>query len=298
MKKGVVYAIIAYLIWGLFPIYFTYLHAVPSLQVVAHRLLWSFLLLAILVIVRGEWPRLRPAVRNPKWLLMFLVAALLLSVNWLTYVYGVSIGMIVETSLGYFINPLVSVLLGVIFLRERLRPMQWVPVGLATLGVIYLTIDYGRLPWIALLLAASFGLYGLAKKTAPLGSFYSLTMETGVLFIPSLIFLLGAAFAGTGAFGQAGLTTTLLLLFTGPITIAPLLLFGSAARQMDLSMMGLLQYITPTMQFLIGVLVYREPFTTSSLIGFAIIWTALILFWVEGFYQRQSLNRRLAKPLA
>jgi chloramphenicol-sensitive protein RarD len=210
----------------------------------------------------------------------------------------VSIGMIVETSLGYFINPLVSVLLGVIFLRERLRPMQWVPVGLATLGVIYLTIDYGRLPWIALLLAASFGLYGLAKKTAPLGSFYSLTMETGVLFIPSLIFLLGAAFAGTGAFGQAGLTTTLLLLFTGPITIAPLLLFGSAARQMDLSMMGLLQYITPTMQFLIGVLVYREPFTTSSLIGFAIIWTALILFWVEGFYQRQSLNRRLAKPLA
>ncbi len=291
MKKGVIYACVAYFIWGLFPIYFTYLDQVPALQTVMHRILWSFLLLAVLVVARKEWAPLRATVKNPKLVLLFLVSSLLITINWLTYVYGVSIGMIVETSLGYFINPLVSVMLGVVVLRERLRPLQWLPVGLAALGVIYLTIEYGRLPWIALVLAFSFGLYGLVKKTAPLGSFHSLTMETGIMFLPSLLYLLSAEFSGAGAFGHAGLLTTILLALTGPVTVVPLLLFGSAARQIDLSMMGLLQYITPTLQFLIGVLIYKEPFTTSSLIGFAIIWAALIILWAEGTLQRQ---RRLA----
>jgi chloramphenicol-sensitive protein RarD len=189
------------------------------------------------------------------------------------------------------------VLLGVIFLRERLRTLQWLSVGLAAAGVIYLTINYGRLPWIALLLAVSFGLYGLAKKTAPLGSFYGLTVETGLLFLPSLVYLAALQTTGQGAFGQTSLLTMALLVLTGPVTAVPLLLFGSAARQIDLSMLGLMQYVAPTLQFLIGILLYREPFTTNTLIGFAIIWTALIILWTEGFSTRQRQKTQASQAI-
>ena len=290
MKKGTLYAVAAYAMWGFFPIYFKLIQVVPAVQIVGHRIFWSFLFLLAMLFLRKEGARLRGAIHNRRTLWVFLFSSILLSLNWLTFVYGVNAGFIVESSLGYFINPLVSVLLGVIFLRERLRPLQWAAVGLAALGVVYLTINYGRLPWIALALALTFGLYGLAKKTAPLGSFYGLTVETGMLFIPSLAYLLLTQFTGTGAFGQTGLSVTALLVLTGPLTAVPLLLFGAAARQINLSMLGLLQYIAPTLQFLVGVWIYREPFSVSTLLGFCIIWAALVLLWTEGFVDRGRLR--------
>jgi len=201
----------------------------------------------------------------------------------LIYVWGVNSGFIVETSLGYFINPLISVLLGVIFLRERLRPTQWIPVGLAAAGVIYLTVVYGRLPWIALSLAFSFGFYGFVKKLAPLGSLYGLTLETGIVFPLALLYLAFVGFNGTGAFLREGARTDILLIGTGIVTSIPLLMFASAAKQIPLTVIGLLQYVAPTLQFLIGVFIYKEPFDQSHFIGFGIVWVALIIFWVENF---------------
>jgi chloramphenicol-sensitive protein RarD len=204
-------------------------------------------------------------------------------VNWLVYVWGVNAGFIVETSLGYFINPLISVLLGVIFLRERLRAVQWVPITLAAAGVIYLTVTYGRLPGIALTLAFSFGIYGLVKKLAPLGSLYGLTLETALVFPIALIYLAIVNFTGRGAFLHEGPATDLLLIGTGIVTSIPLLMFASAARQIPLTMIGILQYIAPTIQFLIGVFLYHEPFDRSRMIGFSLVWIALIIFWVENY---------------
>jgi chloramphenicol-sensitive protein RarD len=205
-------------------------------------------------------------------------------VNWLVYVWGVNAGFIVETSLGYFINPLISVLLGVLFLRERLRITQWIPVGLAAVGVIYLTVTYGRLPWIALSLAFSFGIYGLVKKLAPLGSLYGLTLETALVFPISLIYLGFVETTGAGAFLHQGLLTDILLIGTGVVTSIPLLMFASAARQIPLTMIGILQYIAPTLQFLIGVYLYHEPFDQSRLVGFSLVWLALIIFWAENYF--------------
>jgi chloramphenicol-sensitive protein RarD len=189
----------------------------------------------------------------------------------------------VETSLGYFINPLFSVLMGVIFLRERLRTAQWIPVVLAAIGVAYLTFAYGRLPWIALLLAFSFGFYGLTKKVAPLGSVFGLTLETGILFLPAIAYLVWVEVNNTAAFLHAGVTADLLMIGAGVVTTIPLLLFASAAKQIPLSMIGILQYLAPSIQFLIGILVYKEPFDRPRLIGFGIVWLALIIFWVENY---------------
>jgi chloramphenicol-sensitive protein RarD len=214
---------------------------------------------------------------------IYSVASILLTVNWLVYVWGVNAGFIVETSLGYFINPLLSVLLGVIFLRERLRPAQWIPVALAAAGVLYLTLAYGRPPWIALTLAFTFGFYGFVKKLAPLGSLYGLTLETGIVFPIALIYLAFVEFTSAGAFLHNGALIDVLLIGAGLVTTIPLLMFASAARQIPLSVVGILQFIAPTLQFLIGVLIYREPFDGSRLIGFGLVWLALIIFWLESY---------------
>lgn len=292
MNKGVWYGIGAYLIWGFFPIYFKSMQEVPALQIVMHRIAWSFVFLAIVLSARREWKQFRAAAVGRKTLLIYTLAGILLTINWLTYVWGVNAGFIVETSLGYFINPLVSVALGVIFLRERLRPMQWLPIGLAASGVLYLTFSYGALPWIALALAFSFGFYGLLKKISPLGALYGLTIETAVLFIPAVAFLIFVEFQGAGAFGHLDWTTTLLLSLAGVLTATPLLMFGAAARMVPLWLIGLLQYIAPTCQFLLGVLLYHEPFDLTRLIGFSIIWLALLIFTVEGFLARRRLGQR------
>jgi chloramphenicol-sensitive protein RarD len=288
ISKGILYGIGAYLCWGLFPLYWKMLHDVAALQLLGHRIAWSFVLLLAVIFLRKEWPALRAAMSVPRTLLIYGVAALLIGVNWGTYVWAVNAGHIVETSLGYFINPLVSVMFGVIFFRERLRPFQWLPVGLAAIGVLYLAYEFGSPPWIALTLAGSFGLYGLVKKLSPLNSLHGLTLETGALFLPALIYLSYEAVTGAGAFGQISLGSDLLLIGAGVVTTIPLLMFTSAARSIPLSMLGILQYIAPTMQFFLGVLVYREPFSQTQLIGFSIVWFALIVFTVEGLISRRN----------
>jgi len=290
MNRGIWYAVGAYAAWGVLPVYWKWLHTVPAIQLISHRIIWSFVLLAIILSITRQWKSFRAATRSRRVLLIYLAAAALLSVNWLTYVWAVNAGFIVETSLGYFINPLLSVLMGVIFLRERLRPWQWLPIGLATAGVLYLTFAYGSLPWIALTLAFSFGLYGLVKKTAPLGSLYGLALETGLLFLPAVGFLIYVETTGQGAFLHSGPVADVLMVGAGLITTVPLLMFASAAQRIPLSLVGVLQYIAPSLQFLIGVLIYREPFDQARIVGFSIVWVALALFWLEGFLARRRLR--------
>lgn len=286
MRRGILYALAAYLMWGVFPIYFKWLGDVPALQTTAHRITWSFGLVVLLVALRREMEALRAAITR-RTLLTYLVAGALLGTNWLIYVWAVSAGHVVEASLGYFINPLINVVLGVVFLRERLRPLQWLPVALATAGVFYLTISYGSPPWIGLALAFTFAIYGLVKKLSPLGALHGLTLETALLFLPALGFLLAAEANGSGAFGHREPTITLLLALTGVITTVPLLFFASAVQRVPLYMMGLVQYIAPTMQFLSGVLLFGEPFTPQRAVGFGFIWLALIIFTIEGLWHKR-----------
>lgn len=287
-RKGLLLGFGAYLIWGFFPLYFKALSAVPSPQVLAHRFVWSFLLLGIVLGWRKEWKKLIELLQNKRTLLIYALAGSLLAINWGMYVWSVQAGFVVESSLGYFINPLVNVLLGVVFLRERLRWSQWLPVGIAAVGVAYLTIQYHSLPWIALTLAFSFGFYGLVKKIAPLSSLYGLTMETMILFLPATIYLILQETIGKGGFGHGSVGVTLLLMLTGVVTVVPLLMFGSAARLVPLWTMGLLQYIAPTCQFLLGVGVFHEPFTSERLIGFSLIWLALLLFSTERWWVKRA----------
>ena len=289
MNKGILNGIAAYALWGLFPIYWKYLHQVPALQIIGHRIGWSFLLLIVVILLTKQWREFRAAALTFKTIGIYSIAAILLSFNWLIYVWGVNAGFIIETSLGYFINPLFSVLLGVVFLRERLRPAQWIPIGLAAAGVIYLTFTYGRPPWIALSLAFTFGLYGLVKKLSPLGSLYGLTLETAIVFPIALVYLAFVEFTGAGSFLHEGARTDILLIGTGVVTSVPLLMFASAARQIPLTMIGVLQYIAPTLQFLIGVFVYHELFNQSRMIGFSLVWLALLIFWLENYLA----NRRV-----
>jgi len=287
MNKGIWYALGAYVTWGLFPIYWKLLAGVPALQLLGHRIVWSFLLLIGVILVARQWKSLRASLTG-RVLGIYAVAAVLIGINWLTYVWAIGAGYIVETSLGYYINPLLSVTLGVVILRERLRPLQWAPIVLAAAGVVYLTVTYGQLPWIALTLAFTFGTYGLVKKLAPLNALHGLTLETGILFLPALAFLLISEFNGSGAFLHSVPLTDIMLVGAGLVTVFPLLLFASAAPRIPLTTIGVLQYINPTMQFLLGVVVYKEPFTHDRLIGFGIVWTALILFWLEGLVAKRK----------
>ncbi len=282
MKKGILYGIGAYVFWGFFPIYWKLLHQVSAIQLIGHRIVWSFLLLIVVILFTKQWTEFRATLKT-KILGIYTIAAILIGINWLVYVWGVNAGFIVETSLGYFINPLLSVLMGVLFFKERLRFAQWIPVVLAALGIAYLTFIYGRLPYIALALAFSFGLYGLVKKLSPLGSLYGLTVETGILFIPALGYLIFTQVNNTAAFLHTGSTSDLLMVGAGVVTTVPLLMFATAARSIPLWVVGLLQYITPTLQFIIGIFIYKEAFSYHQLIGFGMVWTALIIFLVENY---------------
>lgn len=295
MNKGILNGVIAYALWGFFPVYWKLLHDVPAPQLLGHRIGWSFLLLVAVILITRQWGNFRSAV-NARVLRIYFIAAILIGINWLLYVWAVNAGFIVETSLGYFINPLLSVLMGVLFLRERLRVAQWIPVILAAIGVAYLTIVYGRLPWIALSLAFSFGFYGLTKKLAPLGSLYGLTLETGILFLPAVIYLGITQANGTGAFLHSGVTADLLMVGAGVVTTIPLLLFASAAKQIPLSMIGILQYLAPTIQLLIGVFVYKESFDHTRLIGFGIVWLALAVFWMENYLSKRMPVEPIPEP--
>ncbi len=290
MSSGILYALGTYILWGLFPIYWKQLHYVNAAQLIGHRILWSFLMLFFVILITGKRNEFF-AKLNKKNIKAHALAALLLSVNWLIYVWAVNNGYIIESSLGYFINPLFSVFLGMVFLNEKLRPFQWVPLGLAILGVFYLTFIYGRLPWIAILLAFSFGLYGLLKKKSSLGSLYGLTLETGIIFLPAFGYLTYLFIIGESAFLKIDTQTNFLLIGAGVVTAIPLLLFAKAAQRIPLTTIGLMQYIAPTGQFLIGVLLYKEDFTRSQAIGFSIVWLALFLFWGEGWWARGRKRR-------
>jgi chloramphenicol-sensitive protein RarD len=290
MNKGILYGVSAYLMWGFFPIYLKALQAVPPLEVMFHRVVWSFIFVAFLVLLRRGWSTLKESLRTPRLLLVYALSALLLAANWLIYIYGINSGQVVETSLGYFINPLLSVALGVIILRERLRPMQWAAVGIAALAVLFLTIQYGSPPWIALGLAFSFGIYGLIKKIAPLGALQGLSLETSLLLIPAVLYLIYVDSQGLGAFGHRDLSLTLLLAFSGVVTALPLLMFARAARAISLTLLGILQYIAPTVQFLLGIFLYNEPFTMTLLVGFSLIWLALLIFTLEGIREHRMVT--------
>jgi chloramphenicol-sensitive protein RarD len=288
VKRGFWIGAAAYAIWGLFPIYWKQLEGVPAAQVIAHRIAWSFVVL-LPVLGVSMWREARTAgsgafgiYASSASVIIYATAALLIAVNWFTYVWAVNHGLVVETSLGYFITPLVNVLLGVVVLREALRVWQWVAVALAAAGVAYLTVVYGAVPWIALALAVSFGTYGLVKKKAPMAPLPGLTLETGLLFVPAVAFLVVADLRGTGAFGHAGTLPTLLMAGAGIVTTVPLLMFATAVRLIPLSAIGILQFIAPTIQFLLGVLVYREPFSRGQFAGFTLVWLALAIFAVEG----------------
>ncbi len=294
-RLGVVYGAAAYGLWGLFPLYWPLLRPAGAIEILAHRVCWSLLFVALLLVARRHRGWLRRLLDRPAVLAVLVTAALVISVNWGTYIWGVTNGHIVETSLGYYINPLVTVVLGVVLLGERLRQAQWAAVGLATVAVAVLTADYGRPPWIALILAFSFGTYGLLKKQADAGAVEGLTVETAVLVLPALGYLGWLESTGRAAFGHAGALNVALLVLAGAVTAIPLLLFGAAATRVPLVTLGLLQYLAPTFQLLIGVLVFDEPLPPVRLAGFILVWAALALLTVESLtHQRRALRRSAA----
>ncbi|MCU0951107.1 MAG: EamA family transporter RarD [Burkholderiaceae bacterium] len=289
MNRGVLYALGAYLMWGAFPIYFKAVQQVPALEVLAHRMLWSLLFVAALLALLGRWQWLRPLAREPRRLAAFAVSALLVSINWLIYIWAVNAGHIVDASLGYFINPLVNVLIGALFLHERLRPPQWAAVMLAALGVAWLTWQAGQPPWIGLALALTFATYGLMRKRATLGAIEGLAVETALMAPVALLYLAWLGAQGTSAFVPAvrggDLLLAALLLLAGPVTAVPLLLFAAGARRIPFATLGLLQYVGPTLQLMIGVLLYREPFEPAKAAGYALIWLALALYTLESVWR-------------
>ena len=294
MNPGLLYALAAFGIWGLFPLYLRELASVPPLEVVAHRSVWSLLLLLVVLTVMRRWAWLLQLRQQPRQWLAFIASALLLSVNWLVYIWAIVNGHVLDASLGYFINPLVSVLLGVLVLRERLQPAQWLAVALAAAGVLWLTVDAGRVPWVALILAASFGLYGLLRKTAPLGALEGLTLETLVLaplVVPALVWF---TLQPGGAMARGDWALNGWLWLSGPLTALPLLFFAAAARRLPLATVGLVQYLSPTLQFLLGVHVFGEPMQPARLAGFVLIWAGLAVYSGHAWWR----GRRLAAALA
>ncbi|MET8865515.1 EamA family transporter RarD [Nonomuraea sp. NPDC004580] len=294
-RRGIFYGIAAYTMWGLFPLYWPLLKPSGAIEILAHRMVWSLVVVAVALAVRRHWSWVKQLFRQPAKLGLLTLAAIFVTVNWGTYIYAVNSGHVVESALGYFINPLVNVLFGVALLRERLRPLQWAAVGSGALAVLVLTLDYGRLPWVALTLAFSFGIYGLVKKRANVEATESLAIETLVLLLPAIGYLAWLQTTGTATFGQEGAGHALLLVAGGLITAVPLICFGAAAIRVPLSTIGLLQYIAPILQFACGVLIAKETMPPSRWIGFSIVWLALALFSYDSLRAaRRTARSRVA----
>ena len=281
MPSGPLAAALAYILWGLFPLYIKLVAHVPVLEIVLHRSLWALVFVLALLALRRQFGWLAPVLRQPRTLAIFGLSALLLGGNWLLYVWAVNNGRVLDASLGYFINPLVNVLLGFVVLHERPRPLQWAAVALAAGGVLWLAVGAGHVPWVSLLLAASFGFYGLLRKTAPLGAIEGLALETLLLGPLAAAGLLWLGASGQGHFLQGDGRTDVLLLAAGPATAIPLLLFAYGARRVTLATLGLLQYLGPSIQFVLAVFLYHEPLGASRGVGFALIWAALALYSAE-----------------
>ena len=284
MNSGVLFAALAYGAWGLLPIFFKQLSHVSAFEVVAHRMVWALLFLLCVLLLLKRWAWLRDLTRQPKVLAAFSVSALLLSVNWSVYVWAVQNAHVIDASLGYFILPLVNVALGYVFLKERPRRVQWLALAVAAAGVLWLTLQAGRLPWIALLLAATFGIYGLLRKLAPLGALEGLTLETLLLSPFAAGLLAWWAWHGQGALVQGHAPTMAWLLLAGPLTAIPLLLFAAGARRIPMATLGILQYISPSLQLLVGVWLYDEVLAPVRAIGFCLIWIALLVYSVDSWW--------------
>ncbi|KQV24311.1 MULTISPECIES: EamA family transporter RarD [unclassified Kitasatospora] len=275
--SGIGYGVAAYGIWGLFPLFWPLLEPSSAVDILANRMTWSLVAVALLLLVQRKWAWIRPLLAQPRRLALSVLAAMTISVNWGVYIWGVNSGHVVETSLGYFINPLVTIAFGVLLLRERLRTAQWVAVGVGVAAVVVLTVGYGRPPWIALTLAFSFGTYGLLKKKVALGGQESFALESAVMFPFAVGFLIWQAVRGEGSFGVAGWGHSGLLMVSGVITAIPLLCFGAAALRVPLSTLGLLQYLAPVLQFLLGITVFHEQMPPARWAGFALVWVALVM---------------------
>lgn len=282
-----VFGVVAYLIWGAFPLYWPLLEPAGAFEILAHRLLWSLVVMAVLIIALRRTRELWALVGDRRKLALLALAAVVVTCNWAAYIWGVNHGRVVEASLGYFVNPLVTMLLGVLVLRERMRPVQWMAVGIATVAVVVLTVDYGRLPWLALILALSFGTYGLAKKKADAGAFESLTLETALMAPLALAFLIGLSLAGKSHFTSEGPGHVALFVSAGVVTAAPLIFFGAAAVRVPLVTLGLLQYLTPILQFGLGVLHFHEHMSTGRWVGFTIVWVSLAVFTYDSLAARR-----------
>lgn len=293
-KLGVLSAVAAYILWGILPVYWKLLQQVPAHEILCHRMAWSLIFTIGLIIFLKRSHSLLASVRDRQSVKTSFLAAVLLAGNWLLYIWAVNAGHVIEASLGYFINPLISVLFGVLFLKENMRRAQAGALLIAAFGVLYLTIYYGKFPWIALSLACSFALYGLLHKKSSTPALEGLCLETMALFLPAALFLFFLEGKGMGAFGHIGLTGSLLLFGTGMVTSLPLLFFGYAAQNISLTHLGLLQYIAPTINLLLGIFIYHEPFPASRMVGFLLIWSALVLYMAESILLSRRQRRAMA----
>ena len=292
-RRGTLYGAGAYLLWGLFPLYWPLLTPSSALEVLAHRVLWSVVVVAVLLGVTRRLDQVRAAVRDRRRFAQIALAAVVIAVNWGTYIYGVTNDRVVETSLGYFVNPIVTVMLGVLVLGERLRPAQWTALGAAFVAVVLLTVENGSPPWLALVLAFSFGTYGLLKKTAGVGAVEGLAVETGVLLPVAAVYVL---VIGGGTFANEGPGHATLLALSGLVTAIPLLLFGAAASRIPLSTLGVLQYLAPTMQFLLGITLFHESLPLVKLLGFVVLWCGVALFTVDLVRHGRQLRLEVPAP--
>lgn len=290
-NRGLLAAFGAFIIWGLLPLYWKSLSSAIPIEILCHRITWSTLVTILLLFFWKRTGTLLRALKEKKILFSFLLTSLLLSTNWLIYIWAVNSEYIVESSLGYYINPLINVMLGVLFLKERLRTAQWAAILLATVGVCYLTFVYGHFPWIAIVLGLTFGLYGLLRKLATLPSMEGLCLETSILCLPALLVLFYLGNHGELAFFQGNATIRLLFVAAGIVTSLPLILFGYAAHNLPLSTLGVIQYLAPTLQLCIGIFIYSEPFPQEQMIGFTLVWCGLAIYALEGMMKRMGKKR-------
>ncbi|NJC68657.1 EamA family transporter RarD [Planosporangium thailandense] len=292
VRRGYIFGFLAYAAWGFFPLYWKLLKPAGALEILAHRVVWSAVFVTLLLVAMRNWRFVAVLARRPRTLAGIAGAAVFIAINWGMYIYGVNSSHVVETSLGYFINPLVTVLLGVVVLRERLRPTQWIAIAVGAVAVIVLTVDYGRPPWIALTLAASFALYGLMKKSLALPAAEGLFLESLTLTVPALVYLGWLVSRDRSTFGHVSALQTTMLVLAGAVTAIPLLLFAGAANRIPLTGLGLLQYLTPILQLGCGVLVFHEPMPPAQLAGFALVWLALVVFTWDGIRHARRTRKR------
>jgi len=298
LRLGYLYGLGAYVLWGFFPAYFKLLRPTGPIEILAHRIIWSCVFMVIVLTVIRRWSHIRTLLRRPATIAAITAAAVLIGLNWGTYIWAVNVDRVVETALGYFINPLVVIVLGVLVLGERLRPGQWVAVAIGTIAVVVLAVDYGQPPWVALILAFSFGFYGLTKKRLNLPAADGLLVESAVLAVPALATLGFLTAAGTVTFAQLGLGHALLIAASGAITAVPLLFFAGAANRIPLVSIGMLQYVGPTIQFILGVYAFHEPMPMARWLGFGLVWLALAVFTWDGLRQARRVSQAAAMGIA